>query len=91
MQTDWLFWGIAFLFFLPMHLGTPLLYLLLQGGPASVRAQLPMILFRGTLSALLAFALAMWIWPHSKAGAAAIIGTTLIHPWLELAYRRYKK
>lgn len=88
MQMDWLFWGIGFLFFLPLHLGTPMLFLLLQGGPGPMREQLPRILLRGSLSALIAFALALWIWPHSMAAAIGIIAAAMIHPWLEIIARR---
>jgi len=76
------------LFFLPLHLGGPLLYLLLQQGPAGIREALPRIALRGGLSALLAFALAMWAWPHSKAVAVSILALAMLHPWLELIFRR---
>lgn len=91
MDTDWLFWGVAFLFFLPMHLGIPLLYLLLQYGPPGVRERLPRILLAGTLSAILAFALAIGLWPYSKTAAAVVIALSMLHPWLDLFLHRPKK
>ena len=88
METDWLFWAIAFLFFLPMHIGTPLLYLLLEDGPGAVRQGLPRLLLRGILSALAAFAIALLLWPHSRLAAAAAMAVALLHPWFELLVMR---
>jgi hypothetical protein len=88
METDWLFWAIAFLFFLPMHIGTPLLYLLLEDGPGVARQRLPGLLVRGTLSALAAFGIALLLWPYSRLAATAAIVLALLHPWLELLIMR---
>ena len=88
MEVDYLVWGIGFLFFLPLHFGVPLLYLLLQYGPTVVRSRAPGILLTGTVSALLGFALALLIWPHNKTWSALVIALTLIHPWLELFFKR---
>ncbi len=84
METDWLLWAIAFLFFLPMHIGIPLLYLLLEDGPGALRQRLPGLLVRGTLSALAAFGIALLLWPYSRLAAAATLGVALLYPWFEL-------
>ena len=88
METDWLFWIVAFAFFLPMHIGVPLLYLLVEDGPEGVRQQLPWLLVRGSLSALLAFGIALFAWPHSMLAAGVVIAVAFLYPWLELAWRR---
>lgn len=88
METDWLFWIVAFAFFLPMHIGMPLLYLLVEDGPEGVRRQLPWLLLRGTVSALVAFAIALAVWPYSKLAAGAVIAIAFLYPWLELVWRR---
>lgn len=88
LQMDWLFWGIAFLLFLPLHIGTPLLYLLIDSGPEEVRAALPRILLWGVLVSAVAFGLAIWVWPSSKALALAIIVLAMLHPWIELFRRK---
>lgn len=88
METDWIFWIVAFAFFLPMHLGIPMLYLLVEDGPEGVRLQLPWLLVRGTLSALIAFGIALWVWPLSKMAAGGVIATAFLHPWLEMLWRR---
>lgn len=91
LQMDWLFWAIAFLLFLPLHLGTPLLYLLVGSGPDGVRAALPRILLWGVLVAAVAFGLAIWAWPSSKALALTIIVLAMLHPWIDLLWRRHRR
>jgi hypothetical protein len=91
MQFDWLFWGIAFLLFLPLHLGTPLLFLLIQDGPEGVRTVLPRLLRRGAISAAMAFALAIWLWPASRPAAISAIVIAMFHPWWDLLLARCKR
>ena len=88
METDWLLWAIAFLFFLPLHFGVPLLYLLIQKGPDVMRKNIPGLLVWGGISAALGFTAAVLLWPHSKTWAVIAIVTALVHPWFELLFRR---
>jgi hypothetical protein len=88
MEIDYLVWVIGFFFFLPLHFGVPLLYLLIQCGPTVMRQQAPVILFRGTISAVVGFALALLIWPHDKMWSAVVIALALVQPWLELFFKR---
>ncbi len=90
MEIDWLLWLIAFLFFLPLHFGVPVLYLFIQLGPAEMRQCLAGLFLRGSISAVLGFAIALWAWPHSKTWAGIAIVIALVHPWLELLVRRNK-
>ena len=88
MEIDWLLWAIAFLFFLPLHFGVPLLYLLIQKGPDEMRKNIPRLLLWGGISAALGFTVAVSLWPHSKTWAAIAIVIALVHPWFELLFRR---
>ncbi len=87
METDWLMWLIALIFFLPMHFGVPLLYLLIQQGPKKMKEQLPQLLLWGGISTAVGFTAAVLLWPHSKTWAGVTIVIVLIHPWLELLCR----
>ena len=87
MEIDWLIWGVAFLFFLPLHFGVPLLYLLIQQGPEGMRKKIPGLLLWGGIGAALGFTIAILLWPHSKTWAAVAIVIALVHPWLELLFR----
>jgi hypothetical protein len=88
MEIDYLAWGIGFLFFLPLHFGAPLLYLLLQSGPTIMRSRVPGLLLWGTVSAVLGFGLALLFWPHNKTWSAVAIALAFILPWLELFFKR---
>ena len=86
MATDWLFWIVAFVFFLPMHIGGPLLYLLVNSGPDDVRRRLPRVLLRGFASALLGFVIALLVWPYSRVAAGIVIALAFVSPWLEMLW-----
>lgn len=88
METDWTLWVIAFVFFLPMHIGAPLVYLAIQHGQESFRARLPGLIIGSLITAALGFAAAIMLWPHSKAGAATAIVVTLLYPWVEILRQR---
>tara|TARA_R110002110_G_scaffold205066_7_gene417284 strand:+ start:440841 stop:441116 length:276 start_codon:yes stop_codon:yes gene_type:complete len=88
MEVDWLFWVVAFCFFVPMHVGIPVLYVLLASGPEAMRARLVVLLSIGICSAVLGFSIAMATWPHSQSVAAAVIVLTLLFPWLEIVWQR---
>lgn len=90
MTNDWLFWLIAFAFFLPMHLGAPVLYLFLQGDSSALKAQLPSLLLRSIVIALAGFALAFWLWPNSKTGAGIALAVTFALPWVDILRTRAK-
>lgn len=83
-QTDWLFWGVAFLFYLPLHAGAPLLYLLIQGEIAMLKRIKVRLLCHSLISAALAFAIAVVLWPHSVSGAVAVLLVATSLPWLGL-------
>ncbi len=87
MEIDWLLWFIGFLFFLPLHFGVPLLYLLIQKGPEDMRKKIPGLLLWGGISAVLGFAAALLLWPHSTTWAAIAIVIALVHPWVDLIFR----
>ena len=84
METDWVLWAIAFVFFLPMHVGAPLVYLAIQHGQETFRARLPGLITRSVITATLGFASAIILWPHSKAGVGAAIIATFLYPWIEI-------
>jgi hypothetical protein len=88
METDWLLWAVAFLFFLPLHFGVPLLFLLIQQGPDEMRKKIPSLFLWGGISAILGFTAALLLWPHSKTWAAIAVVIALVHPWVELIFRR---
>ncbi len=90
MQSDWLFWGIAFLLFLPLHLGTPLLFLLIQDGPEGVRTAFARLMCRGAIRAAMEFTLAIWLWPASRPAAISAIVIAMLHPWWDLLLARRK-
>ncbi|MEH6570123.1 MAG: hypothetical protein V7709_13675 [Halioglobus sp.] len=83
-ETDWAVWAIAFVFFLPMHIGGPLVYLAIQQGQEIFRARLRGVIIGSVITATLGFATAIIIWPHSKAGAGTAIAVTLLYPWIDI-------
>ena len=84
MEMDWVVWAIAFVFFLPMHLGAPLVYLAIQHGQETFRSRLPGVIAGSVITATLGFTVAIILWPHSKAGAGTAIAVTLFYPWIEI-------
>lgn len=88
MEIDWTLWVVAFLFFLPLHFGVPLLYLLVRFGLEEMQRQIPGLLLRGGISAVVGFTVAFLAWPYSKAWAATVLVLALVHPWLEMIFRR---
>jgi hypothetical protein len=84
MEMDWVVWAIAFVFFLPMHIGAPLVYLAIQRGQETFRARLRGLITRSLITATLGFTAAIILWPHSKAGAGTAIAVTLLYPWIEI-------
>jgi hypothetical protein len=88
MQTvDWLFWAIAFFFYLPLHIGAPLMFLLMRGEVEAMKAQRGAIILHGVISAILAFALAMFLWPINAFAAAAVLLAAILVPWLAVKKR----
>lgn len=83
-ETDWLFWGIAFFFYLPLHLGTPMLFLLIRGDIETLKDKRASIIKQGLISAVCAFALALFLWPISTAAAGAVILFSILIPWLAI-------
>ncbi len=64
-QVDWILWLVAGLFYLPLHLGLPALWLFyrLLDGPQAVRQRLMgRFLREGVVLLALTLALAAWIW-----------------------------
>ena len=84
METDWALWIIAFVFFLPMHIGAPLVFLAIQHGQETFRARLPGLITGALITATLGFIAAIMLWPHSKAGAGTAIAVTFFYPWIEI-------
>lgn len=84
METDWLLWTIAFVFFLPMHVGAPLVYLAIRHGQETFRARLPRLITGAVITATLGFTAAIILWPQSKVGAGTAIAVTLIYPWIDV-------
>ncbi|MCG8673305.1 MAG: hypothetical protein MI867_28205 [Pseudomonadales bacterium] len=83
-QTDWIFWLVAFGFYLPLHAGAPLLYLLIQGDIDRLKALKNKVIVHSVGSALVAFAIAIVAWPHSQLVAVASILLATVLPWLAL-------
>lgn len=83
MQTvDWVFWAIAFFFYLPLHIGAPLMFLLMRGDMTLLKQQRGTIILHGIISAIIAFGLAMVLWPMSIFAAAAVLLAAILIPWL---------
>jgi len=83
-ETDWLFWGIAFLFYLPLHIGAPLLFILLSGDIERLKQAKQKLIIHGAGSAVVAFGIAIAAWPYSRLAAALVIIVATFSPWLVL-------
>lgn len=90
MNVDFYFWALAFVLYLPLHIGGPLMFWLLQGQVSRIRRFWLHVLVHGLISAAVVFALAIYWWPDSRPAAVAIIVAGSITPWLCIPLWRLK-
>lgn len=83
-QVDWLFWAVGYFFYLPLHVGLPLLYLLVQGDLERLRILRVRLLLHSVITSAAAFIAAILLWPWQPLVALSVIVFVMLLPWWTL-------
>ncbi len=84
MPSETLFWVIGFVFFQPLHLGLPILYLFIYGDEAQRSGKIRKVLIHGISSSAVLFAIAAWLFQESMMLAIALVIISIPLPWIGL-------
>lgn len=84
MQIDYIFWLVGLGFFLPLHLGLPVLYVLVYRAKEQHQAAIKAVLIEGGLSAVVLFGLAAYLSSVNFYLAIGLIVVAMPLPWLRL-------
>lgn len=83
-EIQWLVWIVGFVFFIPLHVGLPLLYLLVQDKLTSLPGGLRPYLLESSVVALLVYAIAAWVWGYSVGVSITLLVGLMLHPWIRV-------
>lgn len=84
MPSDILFWIIGFLFFQPLHLGLPILYLFIYSKQETRSAKINRVLMHGIISSALLFSAAAWLFKDHQYLAIGLVLISIPLPWFAL-------
>lgn len=84
MPSDIVFWIIGFVFFQPLHLGLPILYLFIYGNPRTRAKKTKRVVIHGVTSSALLFCAAAGLFADHKLIAIGLVLVSIPLPWIGL-------
>lgn len=92
-MTEMTVWMIAWLFYMPMHYLGPLLVALLSGRetPQERRRLLKAVVVDCTVSMILAFALAIWLFSLQPRWSMVVLLASLCAPYTHILFYRRRR
>ncbi len=88
MPSEALFWAIGFVFFQPLHLGLPILYLFIYGDETLRSEKIKRVLIHGIGSSAVLFAIAAWLSQQSMGLAILLVVISIPLPWIGLRNKK---
>lgn len=83
-----LFWLVGFVIFQPIHLGVPLLYVLIYRDDSERSQCFRQVIFDGVLSSAIVFLIAAFLAKSNLLMAIILVVCSMPLPWVRILWRR---
>jgi len=87
LQDNGLFWLIAFVFFLPLHLAVPMAVLFFNGRVEEPQRWLRLVLLEGAIGAVLGVSLTAVLWSKFGVSGLLVLPLVMLLSWGGLWWR----